>query len=67
MNEMDECEPIPITCLVSHCVSCNDESICNECNAPFTLNQANECQLCEEGTYFKEGSCESISILNKND
>jgi len=44
-----------------NCVIC-DDSNCIECNAPFALNQDNECQLCEEGTYYNEDgkSCEGI-------
>jgi len=69
MNDMNECEPIyvPITCSVKHCASCDDDSTCNKCNSPYQLIDNNECQLCEEGTYFNENdeSCEGISFLMK--
>ena len=67
MNDQNECEAIPITCSVANCASCDDESTCNKCNAPYALNEDNECQLCEEGTYFDDGFCESITFLNEND
>ena len=53
---------IKIACSVPNCASC-DDSACKECNAPFALNEDNECQLCEEGTYFKEGSCAGKILL----
>ena len=66
LNDLDECKPT--ICSIENCASCDDSSTCNECNAPFALNEDNECQLCEEGTYFNEnGSCESIYFLNYND
>jgi len=56
-----------IACSIKHCASCDDDSTCNKCNAPYTLIENNECQLCEEGTYYNEDdeSCASISFLNK--
>ena len=61
-NNQNKCEPISTACPVKHCASCDDSSTCKECNAPFALNKDNECQLCEEGTYFDDGSCESILL-----
>ena len=51
-----------IVCSFENCVSCDDGSTCNECNAPYQLVGNNECRLCEEGTYYNEDdkSCESI-------
>jgi len=60
---MNKCKPT--SCLVENCSSCDDSPICNRCNPPFTLIGNNKCQLCEEGTYFADGSCESISFLMK--
>ena len=68
LNDQNECEPIPITCSIENCASCDDESTCKECNAPYQLVGDEECQLCEEGTYYDENekSCEGIISLNKN-
>jgi len=53
---------------VENCASCDNDSTCNECNAPYAFNQDDECQLCEEGTYFDKGSCASILFfLRGND
>ena len=65
MNNQNECKPIPTACIVPHCASCDDDSTCNQCNIPFTLNEDNGCELCEEGTYFNNRSCESISFKMK--
>ena len=62
VNNQNKCESIPIICSAENCATCDDISTCNECNAPFTLNQDNECQLCEEGTYFDNGSCKGITF-----
>jgi len=58
-----------IACLAENCASCDDGSACKECNAPFALNENNECQLCEEGTFYNKNdkSCEGISFLKWND
>jgi len=63
VDGLNKCKPISTTCPIPNCASCDDDSICNGCNTPFTLVENNKCQLCKEGTYFKEGSCESISFF----
>ena len=60
LNGQNECKPT--TCLVANCALCDDGSTCNECNAPYQLIRNKECRLCEEGTYFDNGFCESISF-----
>jgi len=53
-----------IACSIKHCAACLDDSTCNMCNAPYVLNQDNECELCQIGTYFDEDakSCAGIFL-----
>ena len=56
---------LPLGCgIIPNCLKCSDASTCTSCADPYILDDNDQCQPCNEGTFFNSGTCSSKYISN---